>query len=482
MRRYKIKSVVLGQTVNLSIRGAQTKAVRNTGGTMKNQRLKPFSAKASLLGFELPRKRTLVSTSLIAVVALFVSGCSTQVSETSNVPEVEMTALENGVMAPVTPQNMLHGWSTDENQLLRFETCDEWDYWWVYEGPAVSTVAAAESGFPGMTISTEHYIKNQHLDEDKDGVLCFFENREKPTPESGSMQWLKAFDVVWSSLENGKSSGDNLDFAASPSALPEDTNIIREGVEMALGAWSPYLSLDKPLAVTVVHPADKDWFLERWESLGRGGVDEGWFDAVSGTGGGAAGANPDGSISMFFMTGEDFTPPSGVLDFYYHEVTHVFESQWRSAPTGPVACWTVEGPASFFGFSKTVPSDRESSLSVLAAMRVDRADFLSRHFEANGGLSEASIQKEVLTGMNSDDSCQFGAPYFGYTLGLFVVEKFLIDFGMEGFVSLTQQAMQASAESLPNAFKQAVNSDYEKWVSEDLTPYLLSEFKALAPR
>lgn len=449
---------------------------------MKNEQRSQNSARPFLQVSKLPRKRALACTTSLAIVALVVSGCTSQVSESSSTPDVEVTALENGVMAPVAPQNKLHGWSTEENQLLRVEDCDEWDYWWVYEGPAVSTVAAEGSGFAGMTISTEHYIKNQHLDEDKDGVLCFFENREKPTPESGSMQWLKAFDAVWSSLESGKSSEENLDIAASPNASPEDIEIIRAGVEMALGAWSPYLTSDKALSVTIVHPEDKEWFLERWESLGKGGVAEGWFDDFSEYGGGAAGANPDGSISMWFMTAETYTPPTGVFDYYYHEVTHVFESQWSSAPKGPITCWTVEGPASFFGFSKSAPSDQEVSSAVFAAMRVDRADYLARYFEANGGLSEKSIQDAVLNGLNNDDSCQFGAPYFGYTLGLFVVEKFLIDFGMEGFVALSQEGMQASKEVLTASFKQAFGSDYEKWVSEDLTPYLMAEFKALTLR
>ena len=449
---------------------------------MKNQHRTKSFAKSFEQGFDSPRKRALSLASFLAIVALVASGCSNQVSETASIPDVEMTALENGVMSPVIPQNKLHGWSTAEDQLLRFENCDEWDYWWVYEGPAVSTVAAEGSGFPGMTISTEHYVNNQHLDEDQDGILCFFENREKPTPESGSMQWLKAFDAVWSSLDSGKPSEESLDFASSPNALPEDTNIIRDGVEMALGAWSPYLNLEKPLYVTVVHPEDKDWFLERWEAIGGGGVHDGWFDDVSGTGGGAVGRNPDGAISMYFMTAEAFTPPTGVFDFYYHEVTHVFESQWNPPPTGPISCWTVEGPASFFGFSKADPSNREVSSSVLAAMRVDRADYLARYFEANGGLSEESIQEAVLNGMNSDDSCQFGAPYFGYTLGLFVAEKFLVDFGMDGFIALNKQKMQVSKSELPTSFKKAFGSEYEEWVSKNLTPYLLSEFKALTLR
>jgi hypothetical protein len=53
---------------------------------------------------------------------------------------------------------------------------------------------------------------------------------------------------------------------------------------------------------------------------------------------------------------------------------------------------------------------------------------------------------------------------------------------MEGLVAFNQEEMQASKEVLPTSFRQAVGSDYEKWVSEDLTPYLLSEFKELTLR
>jgi hypothetical protein len=391
----------------------------------------------------------------------------------------ESIILENGVSAPATPENKLHGWSTVENQVVRIEDCDEWDYYWVYQGPAVSSDAADLTGFAGLTVSTEHYIKNQHLDEDKDGVLCFFENQNKPDPSAGINQWPKAFDAVWSSLKTGKSFDASLDFESSPSAVPSDVTVIREGVEMALGAWMPYITSDKPISVTVVHPDDKDWFMERWESLGKGGVDEGWFDAVQEWGGGAAGPNPDGSISMYFMSSEKYSPPTGTFDFYYHEVTHVFESQWRTPPTGPISCWTVEGPASFFGFTKVDPKSRENSQAIFAAMRFDRAAVIARHFEANGGLNEQAMRDTVLNSMNSDETCQFGAPFFGYTLGVFIAEKFLIDFGMDGFVAFSQQELQASKEKVPIAFMEAVGVDYEEWVNSSLAPYLVSEITAL---
>jgi hypothetical protein len=390
----------------------------------------------------------------------------------------EPIVLANGVLAPSSPENKWHGWSPTEHEPTKIETCDEWDLWWLYEGPAVSSAAAQATGFSGISVSTEHYVHNQHLDLDKDGVLCFFENLPKPSVEAGSQQWLKAFDAVWSSLETGRANELNLDFAASPNTNIENAEIIRAGVESALGAWTTHLTTDKPISLTVVHPDDKEWFTARWESLGKGGVAEGWFDDVSIGGGGAAGANPDGSISLYFMISE-FTPPTGTFDFYYHEVTHVFESQFRGAFNEPVACWTAEGPATFFGFSKVAPLDREASSSILAALRVDRAAVLARYFEANNGLNEESLRKTVLEVVNSDSTCQFEAPYFGYYIGMFVAEKVLIDFGMEGFVSLSQQGLQGSDEDLSRIFMKALGVDYKQWVNDSLAPYLVEEIRAI---
>lgn len=395
-------------------------------------------------------------------------------------PSLQSIELENGVLAPLNPENRWHGWSTADNQVIRIEDCEEWDYYWVYEGPAVSNAAAESTGFPGITVSTEYYIKNQHLDEDKDGVLCFFENLSKPYPDLASGDWLKAFDMIWSSLDSSSDDSSIIDFASSPSSVPSDSEVIRKGVEKALAAWQPFITTGDQISVSVVHPNDKDWFLARWESLGKGAVDEGWFDAVKEFGGGAAGANPDGSMSMYFMASENFTPPTGAFDFYFHEATHVFESQWRTEPTGPVTCWTVEGPASFIGFTKVAPQSRENSQNIYSAMRFDRAAVLARYFKEEGGLDEEAIRKAVLDGVNSDATCQFEAPYFGYNLGMFVTEKLLIDFGFEGFVALAQQEMQGTKDDLPAAFMNSLGVDYSEWVDRNLVPYLVTEIGELS--
>lgn len=439
---------------------------------------KSSKSRKSKLPVSGPRPKTaliVIATALVAVAgvtALVVLPTSSPDQASS-----ESVVLENGVLAPSAPENKWHGWSTTEHEPTKIETCDEWDYWWVYEGPAVSSTAAEATGFSGISVSTEHYVHNQHLDMDKDGVLCFFENLPKPSVEAGSQQWLKAFDTVWSSLETGRTNAYNLDFAASPSTKLENAEVIREGVEMALGAWAPYLTTDKPISLTIAHPEDKEWFTARWESLGRGGVAEGWFDDVSSGGGAAAGANPDGSISLYFMVSE-FTPPTGTFDLYYHEVTHVFESQFR-VPSEAPSCWTAEGPASFFGFSKVAPDDREASSAILASMRVDRAAVMARYFEANGGLNEANVGKAILELVASDPTCQFEEPYFGYNLGMFVAEKVLIDFGMEGFVALIQQGLQLADQDLSGVFMEALGVDYEQWGSGSLTPYIFEEIRAI---
>lgn len=425
------------------------------------------------------KKPILIGVVFALLLAVGASSYLTFTSSSLQVSTVETRVLENGVLAPVNPENKWHGWSTADNQVIRIEDCDEWDYYWVYQGPAVSNNAAEQTGFPGITVSTEYYVKNQHLDEDKDGVICYFENLPKPNPESASGDWLKAFDQVWSSLNGSPSDTAPMDFASSPNSVPSDAEVIRDGVEKALTAWQPFNTSGAQVYVTVVHPSDKEWFLERWETLGKGGVDEGWFDAVQEWGGGAAGPNPDGSISMYFMASENFTPPTGAFDFYFHEATHVFESQWRSEPTGPIACWTVEGPASFIGFANVDPQSKENSQNIYSAMRFDRAAVLARYFKSKSGLDEEVMKNLVLEGVNSDGNCQFEAPYFGYNLGMFITEKLLIDFGFEGFVALAQQEMQGSKDDLAVAFETSLSVSYLDWVDQKLVPYLVTEISRL---
>jgi hypothetical protein len=45
---------------------------------------------------------------------------------------------------------------------------------------SVSFEVASAYDEPELAVSTQIYLKNKHLDNDKDGVVCFFENESKP--------------------------------------------------------------------------------------------------------------------------------------------------------------------------------------------------------------------------------------------------------------------------------------------------------------
>jgi hypothetical protein len=385
--------------------------------------------------------------------------------------------LDNGVEAPVVPENAGHGWSTQENEVLRFETCEEWDNWWAFTGPAVSISKTEQYGLPGMSVSTENYIKNQHLDEDKDGILCFFENQQKPNFVAASREWLPAFDAVWDLVRNEIENDSAIDFASSPSTLPEHAETIRNGFQTAFKFWGPYIKPSEPLPVTVVHPNDKDWYLERIRETGGGGPDENWFDRSIETGGGAVASNSAGIPHTFFMASEDVSPPLGTYDFYFHEVTHIMENTGRAPLQDAVPCWVAEGPATFIGYSIMYPDAKQASLDSMMSIRVNRAVSLLRYFDAQGGLTEEGLNSMVLTLQNSDVTCQLEYPSFGYSLGMFVAERFILDFGMEGFVSL---AASLNGGSISNDFEEVTGLVYEEWVGSILVPYMFEEIESLA--
>ncbi len=422
----------------------------------------------------------------VAATLLLVSQPETVPSEVAVQEEKKTKTLANGVIAPFPGENSKHGYLLEPNRIPRLETCEEWDEFWVYAGPAVSFEVAEKYFEPLMAVSTQIYDVNQHLDEDLDGVVCFFENAEKPlankdpnkNQEPQNLAWQEAVLEVRAVINSESTRNYPLDFAVSPNVVESHAKTIRNGVEQALRFWGPFIDSDRPLAMTVVHPKDKEWFLKRWEKLGRDNTGEFWWDLAVPNGGGAVGWTPAGIPNMYFMAAEQYPPPRGPVDYYVHEVTHFFQTVTFGASGESIApCWYGEGTANFIGFSMTYTNDVDRTLEEFASTRVDRAQILMRFYDANGGLTEKRLIRDILNFPKGDETCQHKEPAFGYNLGMFVAEKLIIDFGFQAFIDLTREMDKAN---MANAFKAATGADYEGWVKEEVIPYLQRELPILA--
>jgi len=431
----------------------------------------------SKLGAFLKMRKTwiaiLVSITLLTTSCAQLSGNSTTDSLASGT---------EGWTIPAQAENSDHGYLLDDDRIPRLGTCDEWVDFWDLAGPAVSFEVASAYDEPELAVSTQIYLKNKHLDNDKDGVVCFFENESKPLIIAGgetknsnaesdeSQKWIDAVISVRSSINSEGTRSYPLDFSASPNVVASHSKVIREGVDLALKFWAPYIESNRPLAMTVVHPKDKAWFLDRWESLGRDNTGEFWWNLAKDGGGGAVGTTESGIPNMYFMASESFAPPSGPVDYYVHEVTHFFQTLSLGASGEAAApCWFGEGTATFIGFSMTYPEDESRTIAEFAATRRDRAKILMDFYESVGGLSNERLERDILNFPPGDPTCQHETPQFGYNLGMFVSEKLIIDFGFESFIAMTKKM---SSQELAKAFQTVNKVSYEEWVRDSLFAYI----------
>lgn len=387
--------------------------------------------------------------------------------------------LANGVAAPLTAENTQHGYLLENDRIPRLETCAEWDDFWDLEGPAVGFAAASVYESVEIAVSTQIYTKNQHLDSNLDGVICFYEEQASPvTPNPIQGDWYVALESVRAGLISNVDDPHPLDFAASPSTDPEHAEIIRKGVEYALKVWGPFIASDRPLAMTVVHPDDKKWFLDRWAKLGRDNTGEFWWDLAKGNGGGAVGVTPTGIPNMYFMASAAYPPPSGSVDYCVHEVAHFFESlNIEGVKTPDAPCWLVEGPATFIGFAMSYPDNLGKTVSQLEFERSSRAKGLVSYYSGGAGLSDGTLREDILNFPRNDDRCQHTGPQLGYNLGMFVAERLIADFGFQAFTDIS---ISRAGRSLPAAFEYVLERDYEEWVDAQLIPYLQSELLKLS--
>jgi hypothetical protein len=441
----------------------------------------------TLLVFEGDELRKHIVIKLLGFFAagVLLSSCATQ--EVQSKPTGSVSA-RGEYSKPATPENSDHGYFLEDDRIPRLYSCEEWKNFWDQGGPAVSFDAAKQFPAENLAVSTQIYWKNKNLDSDRDGVICFYENEAKPNPlenadvyESASLSssepWVVAVQSVRSGLESQSPRDYPLDFAASPNSVTSHASIVKKGVSAALRYWSPFINSNRPLAMTVVNPADKSWFLRRWEQLGKDNTGEFWWNLAKSGGGGAVGVTNEGIPNMYFMASSSYPPPDGAIDYYVHEVAHFFQSVTIGIKNESKApCWYFEGTASFIGFAMSYPNDLVRTVDELRTIRSDKAKVLYDFYTQNKIFTAKRIERDLLNFPQGDPSCQHESPQFGYNLGYFVSEKLVIDFGFQAFIDLT---LKMKDMSLDEAFEAATRANYRTWIQKSVVDYSLENIKKL---
>jgi len=288
--------------------------------------------------------------------------------------------------------------------------------------------------------------------------------------------------------ESSSDSAFPMDLASSPHTELEYSLVAEQKVGNATKIWARFFESDIPIAVSVIHPSDKDWFLQRWEELGKDNSGEYWWGKTVGMGGGGGvGWNDTDQIPhMWLMFSERFKPVNLSGDFFVHEATHFFQVlAFGDSLGGQVgSCWIGEGSAEFVGLASkysgkfgSLEDDLALNLREYSRFRASRAEGILKRYEDNGISLTDGLRDDILVMQRSDVDCanRTGA-MLGYYLGMFVTEKFVIDFGLEALADFFTRLRD---QPIPRAFEQETGQGYDAWVSRNLVPYLETEFVAI---
>jgi outer membrane murein-binding lipoprotein Lpp len=279
-----------------------------------------------------------------------------------------------------------------------------------------------------------------------------------------------------------------MDLASSPNTELEYSLVVEQRVGNAAKLWGPFFDSDIPMAISVIHPSDKDWFLQRWEELGKDNSGEYWWGKSVGMGGGGGvGWNDTDQIPhMWLMFSDRFKPVNINADFFVHEATHFFQVlAFGDSLGGQVgSCWIGEGSAEFVGLASkytgkfgSLEEDLTLSLKEYSRFRDSRAEGTLRRYEEKGISVADGLRYDILVMQRSDADCaDLTGAMLGYYLGMFVAEKFVIDFGLEALADFFTRLRD---QPIPKAFEQATGQGYEAWVLRDVVPYLEDEFIAI---
>jgi M6 family metalloprotease-like protein len=162
-------------------------------------------------------------TVLLATTSVALTGCLHTGSQDASLRVGE-------IVVPNPPENSDHGYLLEDDRIPQISTCQEWEEFWVDEGPAVSFAATAAAGNREISVSTQVYLKNRDLDTNQDGIICYFGDANftaMPTIEITAANELSPVgDCRISSTIKGYEQTDS-GFPRNPDyVVPEDRKIV----------------------------------------------------------------------------------------------------------------------------------------------------------------------------------------------------------------------------------------------------------------
>jgi hypothetical protein len=330
-----------------------------------------------------------------------------------------------------------------------------------------SAASQVGNGFPCTKAkSTSNVSGVKYVCVKAKGKLIWKINSEKPlTP--------KLFEVFVDQFNFTSKTPDLIDkvkIVSSPNISKENLALIENYTNAATTFFSKYFILDRTLTIYLLYKDDGNFFQSvlRDQTLDFQQVWPMLFSAGRST----AFIDSEGRARMLLLINKE-SPTKGywltgnwdLRYLIFHEMTHVFQSLYVGyyGMQDLTPCWYGEGLAEVFGWANS--SEEVVSAKSSYEGRGNLFSAWNRLFPELNNTSIEYIGKKLVdcnsySGINEK---------LRYNLGMIVMERFILDFGIDGLVKFTSlMGDKPHSEVFLNLF----GIDESEWLTKSVAPYV----------
>lgn len=379
--------------------------------------------------------------------------------------EVDFEDVPSGVEIPPTPENSNHGYLLEDDRIPRLFNCDEWDGFWVGLGPAISFKVVETIGDPRIAVSTQIYLKNKHLDENQDGVICYSEDKEvsgpddydsnlvvkentenkesitdqktnKSTTNSSNRKYVKVVNDIRSYIPTSKKKASLIGFKSK--GVPN--NVYQHFLDVTTEAhafWSQFSERSRRVQTMMIFSnSARDAYINRLSELNIDSKYENVWGIGSSGGGGTAIPDKNGNVHIVYRLTVNTELP--MSDYMYHETTHAYQNayggmdNWKYEP-----CWFGEGYAMVVGLAHSFKNSSEAT-KFYEIERKQRLKYTNQ-FLNNYGNDWKTGLTEALVYSHAGPMCNSQEPFLGYRLGMIISEAWIHEFGFKRTVKFLEK-------------------------------------------
>lgn len=297
-----------------------------------------------------------------------------------------------------------------------------------------------------------------------------------PEPDPATAQWQRvAVELKRGMTQRAETPTEfTFNFLVAPTVPDSRAERFQDSVVKAFRWFAPIAPLTPDYPVLIMDENSEDFYARYSETIPGDYCGDYWWNRDPKENWTLAGAVCSGSSLdqsyMAVVIGSDRT--LGIETLITHEVVHIAQELMHGIPASySMECWLGEGMAELYTSASLVRGKGQTDTSAAAAYRTFAlSPLLARLREPRGATERYWLDLIVASEDRSTELCW--STGLGYSLGLLVTEKLVLDFGEGKLIDWLVRSRDVDSES---AFTEVFGITQSQWYEQSVASYVLAQ-------